>query len=165
MHRFIFPLVALSTLLVLHVVVQLAAPGAVVTWSVPWLMVWVAWAVVVVPVMFMAWSKFDEAREARLVNEALVAYRLQTTDAMPKVAKALLAVVEHEDITRLQQLLTTLVPQLKAEAEATEFTRDANAWLTLARAEPTSVVLIERYHALENSAMRLSKCMNQSPRA
>ena len=161
MHRATFPLIAFAALLVSHAIAQLLVPGAAVIWSRPWLAVWVFWALAEVPLIFRYWSRYDERREKEVVDAALAAWRQGAPDAAAKVAKAILTVVEHEDVERLQQVLEVLAPRLQADPHAREFHGHALAWLELNKEKTStpSLALDERYGQLEVCAVKLSRSL------
>lgn len=161
MHRATFPLIAFAALVLAHLVAQLLIPQAAVFWSRPWLLVWVVWAVVLVPALFLVWSRYDERREKEVVDAALLAWKGGAPDALPKVAKAIVTVVEHEDADRLRQVLEVIAPRLGQDAHARAFHEHATAWLelTAVRTSTPSLAIDERYGQLEACALELSRSL------
>jgi hypothetical protein len=160
MRRFAFHLIAFAVLGLIFLVAGLVVPAVWVAWSVPWLLVWVGWATLVVPVLFSQWARYEERRELALLDEALMASRAGGADALPKLAHAIRAVVEREDVERMPLLLEALVPPT-GEPLAREFHRHATAWLELRGASTAawagSVEVLEEYDALRSCADRLAR--------
>ncbi len=161
MRHFAFHLFAFAVLGLTFLVVGTVVPKVLVMWSVPWLAVWVLWATVLVPLMFTQWSRFEERREVALLDAALMASRTGQTDARPKLAHAIRAVVDREDAQRLPLVLEALMPPT-GEPLAREFHRHATTWLELkggakGAAWAGSVEVLEEYDALRTCAERLAR--------
>lgn len=126
---------ALSVLVVtalgLHPLVALLEPDVARRWSMGWILLWVLWGTLVVPLVITAWSRVLTARTARRLAAQLEAWRARGAPFDPALTALLREALEAEQHALVRDVLRSLEPR-RDDARVEALCAAGLAWLEAA---------------------------------
>lgn len=126
---------ALSVLVVtalgLHPLVALLVPDVARRWSMGWILLWVLWGTLVVPLVITAWSRVLAARIARHLAAQLDAWRARGAPFDAALGALLREALEEDQHAVVREVLRTLGGR-REDARVEALCSAGHAWLEAA---------------------------------